>query len=391
MESPTPLEQALLEAAVERSAIIGLPGCTETPEHRFVLTPEGASRLIDRGFRVKMEKGAALHIHYRDEAYAAVGVEIVSRTEAFGADIVVYLPAISSADVRLMRRGTLLLTLLHTEQASLPGLLSLLRRHIITIALDRVTDGYGRLPFTDIMREISGRAAMAIASSLLADAVHGKGILLGGVAGVVPCEVMIIGADIAGIAAALSAIGLGAMVRIFDDDIYRLRDALNRLGPGVTGSAMHPRVLVSGLRSADIVIATHSASDISFDSATVDFMKAGVLTFDLGSPAGRVFPSMPLVDLDMASPYDSNPAVPGRVCYVNAANAVPRTVAMALTNAFVNMLDQIFVCDGASNALRLNGGLRSGAVTFLGKCVNEKAARALGIRPFDINLILQFT
>ena len=100
--------------------------------------------------------------------------------------------------------------------------------------------------------EVDGRAAMAVASSLLADAIHGKGILLGGVTGIVPCEVTIIGSNMTACAAARSAIGLGATVRMFDNDGYRLREALLQLGPGVTGSSLHPRVFENALRSAPV-------------------------------------------------------------------------------------------------------------------------------------------
>lgn len=372
-----------------RSAVIGLPACVNDSEHRFALSPEGASRIVDRGFRLKMETGAAEHIHYHDDAYARVGVEIVSRREAFDTDIVVYLPAVSILDVHMMGRGTMLLTLQHDEDEALPGLLELLKRHIITIALDRVRDNHGRRPFADIIDEIGGRAAIAIASSLLADAIHGKGILIGGIPGVVPCEVTILGADIAGCAAASAAIGLGAMVRLFDSDIYRLQCAAQKIGPGAICSAPHPKVLVSALRSADIVIATDAAGDIVIDAGVVEHMKGGVITFDLGEDPSRVFPSMPLVNLDLASPYDTNPATPVRLCYVNASNAVPRTTAMAMSNALVNMTDDIFSCDGLCNTLRLNAGIRAGAITFLGKCVDSDLARRLNIRSFDIDLLSQ--
>ncbi|MDE6463092.1 MAG: hypothetical protein K2L16_00480 [Muribaculaceae bacterium] len=392
MDAPTPLEQALREAAVERAAVVGLPASRSDNEHRFPLTPEGAAQLVQRGFKVRMERGAASHIHYSDEAYTRCGVEIVDRAEAFGGDIVVYLPAIDVADARLMRRGALLLTFLHCVPEAAAGLECLLHRHIITIALDCIADAGGQRPFADILHEIDGRAAVAIASSLLADAIHGKGILLGGVAGIVPCEVMIIGSDMAAVAAGSSAIGLGATVRIFDNDIYRLRSALERLGPGAIGSSLHPRVFEKALASADIVIATDTSPRCGVvDSAMMDVMKKGVISFDLSDAPGSAFPAMPVVDLDLASPSDARPGSPVRMCYINAGNAVPRTVAMALSNTFVSMLDEILVCDGVANALKLNCGLRHGAVTFLGKCVNSRVARLLGIRPVDISLFLQFS
>lgn len=391
LDAPIPLEEVLKATTVTRQAVVGLPASRGMLDHRFPLTPEGAGMLVARGFRVKMERGAAEHIHYSDEAYTRCGVEIVERSETFAADIIVYLPALDIADARMIKRGSLLLTFLHVGEGEAEVLRTLLRRHVIALALELLTDEAGRFPFADILQEIDGRAAIAIASSLLADAVHGKGILLGGVAGVVPCEVMIIGADMAAISSAQTAIGLGAIVKIFDNNIYRLREALRLLGPGVTGSALHPRVFENALRSADIVVATDAAGSVGIvDAQLTGIMKRGVICFDLTSTPGSAFPSLQVIDLDLASPSD-NTSGPTRLCYVNAGNAVPRTVAMALSNTFVTMLDDILVCDGVANALKINSGLRSAAFTFLGKCVNRRVARLLGIRAVDINLFLQFS
>ena len=391
MDSPIPLEEVLKATNVSRQAVIGLPASRGMLDHRFPLTPEGAGMLVARGFRVKMERGAAEHIHYSDDAFARCGVEITERAETLAADIIVYLPALDIADARMIKRGSLLLTFMHATEDDADVLRTLLKRHVIALALELLTDDAGRYPFADILREIDGRAAIAIASSLLADAIHGKGILLGGVAGVVPCEVMIIGADMAAIAAAQTAIGMGAIVKIFDNNVYRLRDAQRMLGPGATGSSLHPRVFESALRSADIVIATDAAGQAGIvDASLTGVMKRGVICFDLTGNPGSAFPSLQVIDLDLASPSDTSSG-PTRLCYVNAGNAVPRTVAMALGNTFVTMLDDILVCDGVANALKINAGLRAAAFTFLGKCVNRRVARLLGIRAVDINLFLQFS
>lgn len=391
MEAPIPLEEVLKATTVARQAVVGLPASKGLLDHRFPLTPEGAGMLVARGLRVKMERGAARHIHYSDEAYSRCGVEIVSRAEALGADIVVYLQSLDTADARLLKRGGLLLTFLHTARSDAESLKILLNRHVIALALDLLTDEAGRLPFADNLHEIDGRAAMAIASSLLADAVHGKGILLGGVAGVVPCEVVILGSDMAACAAAQTAVGLGATVKMFDNNVYRLREALRTLGPGVAGSTLHPRVFEGALRSADIVIAAGTDHCPAIGTDLVELMKRGVICFDLTSEPGAAFPSMQRIDLDLASPSDNDGDTPVRLCYVNAGNAVPRTVAMAMSNTFVTVLDDLLVCDGVANALKINSGLRAAALTFLGKCVNARVARLLGIRNVDINLYVQFS
>ena len=140
------------------------------------------------------------------------------------------------------------------------------------------------------------------------------------------------------------------------------------------------------------MVATDTAARGAVADATLaETMKKGVITFDLTSAPGSAFPSMPVIDLDLASPSDNEDTAPARMCYINAGNAVPRTVAMAMSNTFVTMLDDIMVCDGVANALKLKAGLRCAAYTFLGKCVNPAAARTAGVRNVDINLFLQFS
>lgn len=391
MPAPTPLEELLATATAARSITIGLPAGESPAERRFALTPEAAGQIVARGFRVRMQAGAARTIHYADTAYARQGVEIVDRREAMACDIVVHLPALSVADARLLRRGAMVLTLFHIESQDERALRLLLEKHVIAVALDLVADARGQLPFADILHEIDGRAAMAMASSLLADSEHGKGILLGGVAGVVPCEVTIVGSDIAARAAARSACGLGAMVRMFDDDVYSLREAAGQLGPGVVASALHPRVLAGALRSADIVIVTPTSRPLVLGADAVEEMKRGVICFDLSRGAAPAFPSLPQVDLALATPADTDPSEPVRMCYVNAGSAVARTAAMALSNTLLTMLADIVGCDGPANALKLKPGLRAATYTFLGKPVNERIARMLGMRAVDINIFLQFS
>ncbi len=392
MEHPVPLEEAVRTASPERSATIGLPATRNIFDHRFALTPEGAARMVERGFRVCMESGAAAGIHYPDEAYARSGVEIVERGEAFAADIVIYLSALNADDVRRMKRGALLLGFRHCDAGDAAALNTLIERKVIYLALENIRDDADRRIFGDMLREIDGRAAMAVGSSLLADAVHGKGILLGGVAGVVPCEVMVIGADLAGVAAARTAIGSGATVRIFDNNTYRLREALSALGGAAIGSCIHPKVFDSALAAADIVVAADTGGPGSAVGAdAMRLMKRGVIAFDITEHPGSAFPAMQLVNLDLAQSGDTSPDEPTRLCYINAGNAVPRTVAMGISNSFVAMMDDILVCEGVTNALKLKAGLRRAAITFLGLCTDGEASRAMGCRAVDINLYLHFS
>ncbi len=391
--SPTPLEQPIETSTARRRISLGLPACAAPTERRFPITPECVSILTERGIDVFLEDSAAEVIHFSNEDYRRAGAAIVNRVEALTCDIVLHIPAISPDDAQQLKKGAVLLSLLHLESQTPAALQILLDRHIIAIALDLVTDENNNRPFADILSEIEGRAAMAIASSLLADAVHGKGILLGGVAGIVPCEVTIIGSDITARAAALSAIGLGATVRMFDNDTYSLRDALLQLGQSsIIGSALHPRVFANALRSADIVVATPTRYNIEVGADIVAEMKRGVIAFDLtGNLSRPVFPTLRRIDLAAANAADCPTGAHVRVCYVNAGSAVPRTAAMALSTTLLTLFEDIIVCDGLVNAIKLKRGLSRAVYAFMGKPVNDNISQILGQRPFDISLFLQFS
>ncbi len=389
MNLPTPLEHPCETMTGRRALTIGLPSCCDPAERRFPLTPEGAGSLIERGFRVKMQEGAAASIHYNDAAYARAGVEIVSRSEALGCDIVIHLAALCASDVTAMRRGAMLLTMARPAASDRLSIRQLLNRHILAIALDLVEDSEGNTPFADILAEIDGRASVAIASSLLADAVRGKGILLGGVAGIVPCETLIIGSGIAACAAARSAMGLGSTVRIFDNDVYSLRRASQRLGGSVITSSLHPHTLHGALRSADVVIVTPTRERFMLHSDTVATMKRGVVAFDLAPEAdGSAFPSMTPVDLAMASAVGASGRIDGRICFVHAGNAVARTAAMALSNTLLTFMESIVSCEGPANALKLHPGMQKATLTFFGKIVNPRVAAAMNTRSVDIAIYL---
>lgn len=389
--TPTPLEQPTATATARRRLSIGLPRCNDATERRFPLTPEGAEMLVEQGFDVFIEKDAANTIHYSDSRYTAAGAQVSDRPTTLACDIVIHLAPLAPTDINKMRRGAMLLTLLSLNRLSHETVSALLSRHIITIAIDLIRDSKGNLPFADILAEIDGRAAMARAASLLADSVHGKGILLGGVTGITPCEVTVIGSDIAALAAAKSAAGAGALVRMFDNDVYRLRQTERELDYRTVTSALNPRVLQNALRTADVVIYTGIEPTPVIDSHTIELMKRGVIIFDLSKDCGKAFPSIPTIDLALASPLDISLTKPSRACYINAGNAVARTAAMALSNTFATMLHSITDTDGFNSALRMDLGLQTAVLTFLGKPTNAEVAATAGCRCVDIGIYLSLS
>lgn len=385
--APDILEQLAPVGSDSRCVTIGLPAAgPDAADNRFPLTPEGAAILTERGYRIKIERGAAAQLHFTDASYTRAGAEVTERAETLAADIVIHLSPLAPADINRMRRGAMLLTLLRPDEQTREAVRALLTRHIIAIALDLVEDSEGNTPFADILSEIDGRTAITAAASLLSAPYGGKGILLGGVSGIVPCEVTILGSGIAARAAARSAFGLGAMVRMFDNDVYSLRRAARDLGQWVIGSALHPHVVENALASADVVVNTLTADRAEGFAVDADMalrLKREAIVFDLASEPGSMFPSLRTVVLGSDVRAAGNDC-----CLTNVGRATPRTAAMALTNTFVTLLHELTACEGVTNALRLLPGFQRAAYTFLGKAVNRRIARIGDVRPIDINMFL---
>ena len=400
----TPLEAPAEVATSKKRASIGLPKCLNSGEKRFPLTPEAVGALTRLGFSVLIESGAATYIHYADTAYVRAGARIVARRDALQADIVIHLAPLGIADIKMLRRGALLLSLANFNRPQGAAVVrELLERRVINIAIDLVRDERGNRPFGDILSEIDGRSAITIAASMLADPVNGKGILLGGIAGVIPCEVTVIGSCLAACAAARSAMGLGAVVRLFDDDVYRLRTALRQLGDGVIGSSLHPRVLENALRTADVVVVTDRSTPLPLEGNADGILKRKVLIFDLSETPGAALPATHTVDLGeldsgcckeksgFAAINDIAQRPPQRICFINPGSTVPRTAAMALSDTFITLLNNIADCEGNGAMLPLTPGLQVATLTFMGKAVNERVARLADMRYTDIRLLLSLS
>lgn len=386
------LEQPSRVAVKQRGITIGLPANPSRGERRFPLTPEAVKTLVDDySFKIYIEKGAGREIHYSDNAYAGHGAVVGERLSTLTTDIVISSAPLSGNDIDHMRRNATLWTVMDPEVIDRSMLEALNRRAITTLSLPALKYADGHHPVADILAEIEGRAAIAVAAGFLADGVHGKGILLGGIAGIVPCEVVIIGAGTAGIAAARSATGLGAMVRMFDDNPCKLREAQNRLNQMIIGSSLHRKVYLSALQSADIVVNTLTGLErraATIDSTEAQLLKKGAILFDLNRKENTVFPSLRLVDLSPA--VETLPALTERICFVNAGSAVPRTSAMALSNAIVPMLADLAQADDRTfmDAVRMNSYIGTGLVTFGGKLVSREAAMATGMKWVDPSIML---
>lgn len=381
-----PQEQLLGVKPGSRHLSIGLPAEHNGGEKRFPLTPEGVALLTREGFAVLIERGAGEGIKYSDLHYTEAGAQAVEPAEVFRCDVVLKITPLNEAEAEVIRPGGLLLTLLQPQYQSASVLKVLMQKRVTAVAIDRVTDDRGRYLFADILDEIDGRAAIVLASELLSNRSGGKGVLLGGVPGVAAAEVLIIGGGLAGRAAARAASGLGALVRIFDNDFYRLRATQLEVGPSVFTSNMHPHVLENAMRSADVVIGTEVPDRGRLGMNYVEMMKRGALLFDLCMDQGGCFETSSCSEAPCNKVYEQCGVL--HYCLSSVGSAVARTASMALSNLLVPLLMELNDPAMLYGHIKTDDRLRNAVYLFGGKLTHKELSLRLGLPYYDMALFM---
>lgn len=379
-------EQLLGVMPGNRRLSIGLPAEHNGGEKRFPLTPEGVALLTQAGFSVSIERGAGESIKYSDLHYTEAGAQAVEAGEVFGCDVIIKITPLNEQEAALVRPGVLLLTLLQPQYQSASVIKMLMQKKVTAVAIDRVADEQGRFFFADILDEIDGRAAIVLASELLSNRSGGKGVLLGGVPGVAAAEVLIIGGGLAGRAAARAACGLGALVRVFDNDFYRLRATQLEVSPSVFTSNMHPHVLENAMRSADVVIGTEVPDRGRLGMNYIEMMKRGALLFDLRMDKGGCFETSSCSEAPCNKVYEQCGVL--HYCLSSVGSAVARTASMALSNLLVPLLMALNDATMIYGHIKSDDRLRNAVYLFGGKLTHKELSIRLGLPCYDMALFM---
>lgn len=387
------IPQELLQeiSRVGNRLLIGIPRERYTDERRLALTPEAVDMLTDCGHRVLVESGAGLGINYADSHYSEAGAEIVaSPTEVFQADIILKILPPLPAEVAMMKPRSTLLSMVQLNSFAEEAFAGMMAKRITAVAHELLADDQGRYPILNVISEIEGAASITIASELLCNTQGGKGILLGGIPGVSPTEVVIIGAGNAGTVAARAALALGASVKVFDNDINKLRTIQQVLGQNVFTSNFHPNVLRNAFRSADVVIGamryinTHYRYVIA--EGLIQTMKRGALVIDLRMSQGGCFETtccLSKADPDIFEQYGVL-----HYCKPNISNRVSRTTSMAFSNIFVPLLRSLGDVGSVPNIIKSDNGFRSGVYMYNGRPVNSYVANHFNLSSNNLDLYL---
>lgn len=387
------IPQELLKeiSKVNNRLLIGIPCERVEGERRVALTPEAVDMLTERGHRVLVETGAGLGINYSDSHYSEAGAEIVtSSTEVFQADIILKVLPPLVAEVMMMKPRAVVFSTIQFNTFSQGAFELMAAKRITAISYELMVDEQERSLVLNAISEIEGTASVMIAADLLSNTQGGKGILLGGIPGVSPTEVVIIGAGNAGTVAARAAMAFGASVKVFDDDINKLRTIQQVLGQGLFTSTFHPNVLHNAFRSADVVIGakcyinTRRRYIIAEDM--VRSMKRGALLIDLRINQGGCFETTCCLSPTEPSVFEQYGVL--HYCKQNISNYVARTTSMALSNIFVPLFFTIGDVGSVQAMIKCDSGFKKGVYMYYGKPVNDYVSSHFSLPSNNIDIYL---
>jgi len=384
-----PQEEKLAVERKQRSVTIGLPKESRVGENRLSLTPEAVELLVANGHNVLVEKEAGVKVNYSDLAFSEMGATICTAGEVYKAEIILKVSPPTLDEIDQIPDGRTLISSFHQTPEMEIVLRALQAKKITALSFELIKDLDVCYPVVRSLSAIAGSTSILVAAEHLSNLHNGKGVMLGGITGISPTEVVIIGADTAGEYAAKAALGLGAVVKIFDQSLKRLTDIQYRIGTRLYTSIFHPQVLEKALKSADVVIGTPVPDEDVFaqliPESYIEKMKAGSVVIDLTVSMGGTFETTECRPFDRPS-FIKHGVI--HVCIPDITSRVARTASIALSNVFVPILLDIGQSSGVSKSLKEDKGLRNGVYMYNGILTNVRMGMLYHMPATDINLLM---
>lgn len=385
-----PKEEMLEIARKKGNLYIGIPKETSFQEKRVALVPEAVSLLVANGHRVKIETKSGELSNFSDTEYSEAGAEICyDRNEIFKCDIIFKVAPPSEEEVDLMPGNQTLISALQISIQPKEILQKLMQKKITAVAWDYIQDEEGVYPVVRTMGEIAGTTSIIIAAELLSSFATGKGIMFGGVAGVQPVEVVVIGAGTVGEFAVRAALGLGASVKVFDNSLSRLRRLQNNIGTRIYTSVLQPKVLAKSIKRADVVIGAVRAplgrTPCIVTEEMVGNMKTGSVIVDVSIDQGGCFETSRVTNHNNPT-FVSHGVI--HYCVPNIASRVSRTASFALSNIFSPILIDMGNHGGCKDLIKHDAGFRSGVYIYKGTLTSEVLGKVFNLKYKNIELLI---
>ncbi|HPD52871.1 MAG: alanine dehydrogenase [Bacteroidota bacterium] len=383
-------QEAMVEVhKQEKKLLIGIPKETSFQENRIPLVPEAVAQLTANGHEIIIEAGAGAASNFQDSDFSEAGARIVySVEEVFQCDVVLKVAPPSEKELDLLKTRQTLVSILQMSMQNEQYVRKLSSKKITAIGYEFMHDDSGVYPIIQAMSEIVGSACILIAAEYMSNAFNGKGELLGGVAGIPPTEVVIIGAGTVGEYAARAALGLGATVKVFDNSVQRLRRIQNHLGNRIFTSTIVPSILLKELKHADVAIGALRSSEgrtpVVVTDEMVSEMQVGSVIVDVSIDQGGCFETSEVTN--HSQPVFRKYGVV-HYCVPNIASRVSRTASTALSNIFTPMLINAGEVGGLDELLWKDKLVRRGVYMFRGSITNRYVADASKLPYKDLDLL----
>jgi alanine dehydrogenase len=368
---------------------IGIPREIESTEYRVCLTPEAVALLVNNGHEIFVETGAGSGSKYLDREYSEAGATIVySAREVFQANIIMKVEPATLEEISYMRTGQTIMSAIQVAKLNVEYLNALNKKKITAIAFELIEDRVGGKPVVKAMSEISGSTVMLIAGEYLNSVNNGMGVILGGITGVPPTQVVILGAGTVAEYAARTAIGLGAEVKVFDNQIFKLKRLKEHVNHSIYTSVIDTNTLSCALKNADVAIGALRDEDgtgsMVVSEEMVAAMKPGSVIIDVTIDQGGNFETSEFTT-------HKNPTFTKygviHYCVPNLAARVARTATMAFSNIFTPMLLQLAKNGGVEEMIYNKTWFMKSVYSYKGSLTNLLLARKFNMGYKDISLL----
>ncbi|HAX95853.1 MAG TPA: alanine dehydrogenase [Prolixibacteraceae bacterium] len=384
-----PKEEMLEIQRKEKKITVGVPSDLPNVEYRVPLTPQAVDLLVSYGHDIFIERGAGKYANYSDEEYIEAGAFITENKEViFNCDIIIRIAPFNCQEVDLLKGNQTIFSNLQIESHTTETLEKLAQKKVTCIAYEYFENDNGYMPFVHQMSQISGIAAITIASEYLSTSRGGKGVLFGDVSGITPAELVIIGSGTAAEYAARAALSLGVVVKIFDTSVEDLSRLEEKLGQRIFSSVLYPKVLKKSLVSADVVIGAmpfNSTIKFKVSEELIEQMKEGAVIIDLNISQGGCFETSRQTNLE--NPIFKNHGVI-HYCVPNMPSLVARTASIAMSNILIPTLLAVAENGGVDPYLKNSRGFRKGVYLYHGILTNRDMGFRFNLPVKDIDLLL---
>ena len=369
---------------------IGIPKEFAFQENRIALTPEAVGVLVSNGHSVVIESNAGLASHYIDKDYGEAGATIVyDKASVYKAPILIKSAPVVEEDMGLLQFNQFIISPIHHSALKACIIEKMMEKKITAISFENLKDDSGTYPIVRSMSEIAGSALMLIAGQYLSSFNKGKGVLLGSISGIPPIKVVVVGAGIVGETATRNALALGASVKVFDNDVYRLKQLQNNLGHRVWTSVLEPRILAKQLKTCEVAIGALSnqtgRAPVVITEEMVAAMRPGSIILDVAIDRGGCFETSELTSHE--SPVFVKHGVI-HYCVPNIPSGFARTASQAISNVLMPLMLKISDEGGLDEMIWHNINLRDGIYLFKGALTDFYISQKFDLKFTDLNLLI---